>query len=88
MHPTLKMSQILSYLKLRSFRLAISGATYPGVPHLGKAYYATRVLVARPKSTMRSCWSELASLNMMFSGLRSLCMMFWACMQATPVRIY
>ena len=36
MQPTLNISQILSYLKVRSLRLAISGATYPGVPHLGK----------------------------------------------------
>lgn len=35
MQPTLKISQILSYFLERSFKFAISGATYPGVPHLG-----------------------------------------------------
>jgi hypothetical protein len=35
MQPTLNKSHILSYLKDKSFKFAISGATYPGVPHFG-----------------------------------------------------
>lgn len=35
MHPTLNKSQIKSYFSERFFKLAISGATYPGVPHFG-----------------------------------------------------
>ena len=35
MQPTLKISQISSYFLFKSLRLAISGATYPGVPHFG-----------------------------------------------------
>ena len=35
MTPALKISQTLSYLIVLSIRLAISGATYPGVPHFG-----------------------------------------------------
>jgi len=35
MHPMLKISQTLSYFYFTSLRLATSGATYPGVPHLG-----------------------------------------------------
>ncbi len=34
--PTLKISQTISYGYYLSLRLAISGATNPGVPHLGK----------------------------------------------------
>jgi hypothetical protein len=33
--PALNTSQTLSYFKDLSTRLAISGATYPGVPHFG-----------------------------------------------------
>lgn len=40
------------YFSFRSLRFNISGATYPGVPHLGKVYYLTLVIVANPKSTI------------------------------------
>lgn len=33
--PTENMSQIVEYLLVLSTKLAISGATNPGVPHLG-----------------------------------------------------
>lgn len=46
------MSQIGSYLALRSFKLTIYGATYPGVPHLTKRYYFSSAYVARPKSAI------------------------------------
>lgn len=36
--PALKTSQTLSYFSVLSTKLAISGATYPGVPHLGNKY--------------------------------------------------
>lgn len=52
MQPTLNISQILSYFRVRSLRLAISGATYPGVPHFGNGYLSTFKLVAKPKSTI------------------------------------
>lgn len=38
MTPALKRSQIGSYLAFKSFKLTISGATYPGVPHLTNKY--------------------------------------------------
>lgn len=41
MQPTLNSSQINSYLLFKSLRLAISGATYPGVPHLGNGNSST-----------------------------------------------
>ena len=41
---------------------------------------------ARPKSIILS--SCKFCLNMIFSGLRSLCIIFYECIYATPVRIY
>ena len=50
MTPILKISQIGSYLALRSLRLTTYGATYPGVPHLMNKYSLTSAKVANPKS--------------------------------------
>lgn len=36
--PALKTSQTLSYFSVLSTKFAISGATYPGVPHFGNKY--------------------------------------------------
>lgn len=36
----------------KSFILKISGATYPGVPHLTKIYFGSSIFVAKPKSTI------------------------------------
>lgn len=42
------MSQAFEYLYFKSLRLTISGAAYPGVPHLGNRYDGTSVYVAKP----------------------------------------
>ena len=39
--PTENISHIVEYLNDLSTKLAISGATNPGVPHLGKIYGAS-----------------------------------------------
>ena len=54
MQPTLNSSQIKSYLNVKSLRLAISGATYPGVPHFGNGYSSMSNAAANPKSTIFS----------------------------------
>ena len=63
--PRLNMSQMGSYLAFKSLRLTISGATYPGVPHLTKRYYFSSAWVARPKSAITQSKS-LSSLKMIF----------------------
>ena len=68
-------------------RLAISGATYPGVPHLGKGYVAAVYHVANPKSTILNPFISFCFLNIMFSGFKSLCIIFKECMWETAVKI-
>ena len=56
--------------------LMISGATYPGVPHLLKRYEGTSHLEANPKSTILTWLLSISAsfLSIKFSSLRSLCM--------------
>ena len=49
--PTLNISHIGSYGAYLSTKLAISGATNPGVPHLGNIYGSSYLKAASPKST-------------------------------------
>lgn len=88
MHPMEKTSQTQSYFTFKSFRLAISGATYPGVPHLGNGYTSNLVYVANPKSTTFNVCRLLGSLNIIFSGFKSLCIMPLECILAITLIIY
>lgn len=81
--PALKRSQIGSYLAFKSFKLTISGATYPGVPHLTNKYSFYSQWVASPKSAITQSKS-FSSLKMIFSGFKSLCMIFLSCMYSSP----
>ena len=54
MTPAEKTSLIGSLLVYMSLILMISGATYPGVPHLTNKYFYASALVASPKSQMLS----------------------------------
>ena len=78
MHPTLKTSAAQVCLVFFDLRLAISGAIKPGVPHLRKMYSFASAGVASPKSISTHSSSPFyVFLIMMFSGLRSLWMMFF-----------
>jgi hypothetical protein len=50
--PTENKSQIGSHLAFKSLIFTISGATYPGVPHLTNKYYGSSAQVASPKSAI------------------------------------
>jgi len=65
-------------------RLTISGATYPGVPHLKKMYYSSSAWVAKPKSTMTG--SRDSPRSIIFSGLMSRCMILFSCMCFNPFK--
>ncbi len=67
----LNKSQTRSYFTLESFRFAISGATYPGVPHFENRYSFNSVDVANPKSTIFKLVRLSTSLKIRFSGLIS-----------------
>lgn len=75
MTPTENISQAVEYPSVLSTRLAISGATNPGVPHFGKMYGCSSAYVARPKSTILSVYWFPILPKSRFSGLISRCMM-------------
>lgn len=89
MTPREKISQALSYLIYVFYyrlRLIISGATYPGVPHLIYTNYVASVYSASPKSTITgSTFSFPAPLIMIFSSLISRCMIFFLCRYLRPI---
>lgn len=71
--PMLNMSQTTEYLDSLFMRLAISGATKPGVPHFGKIKGKSFSKVASPKSAIYNLFKEFLVLNSRFSGFISRC---------------
>jgi hypothetical protein len=74
--PQENMSQTSEYRRRQSVRLAISGATYPGVPHLGKEYFLEVLDYASPKSTIFIEAKSPFLSNMIFSGFKSRCIIY------------
>ncbi len=65
--PMLHMSLLVPYFSLRS----ISGAIYPGVPHIVVSEYSPGANFAKPKSAILMLVSEILLDSSKFSGLRS-----------------
>ncbi len=76
MTPTLNISHTTSYEDNLSDKLAISGATNPGVPHLEKIYGASVCTAAKPKSAIYKIYDFPFYANNIFSGFKSLCITF------------
>ena len=69
----LKMSHFSEYLWLKSSKLATSGATYPGVPHLGNKYLSEFYRTDKPRSIILTSKLILSLLEkIMLSGFKSL----------------
>jgi len=80
--PTENMSTLHPYPKL----LRISGATYPGDPHLVN-YGPSLHVVERPKSIITREF-KLSSLKIKFSGFKSLCTISFECRTTSAFRIH
>ena len=62
----------------------ISGATYPGVPHRTKIVFSRLKGCANPKSAITTSQFTPDYLTSIFSGFRSLCIIFKLCMYYIP----
>jgi len=85
--PALNTSHTLSYFNVLSTKLAISGATYPGVPHFGNKNLSIVQYEANPKSTIFNEFRSYFFNNIIFSGFKSLCIISLSCIYSIPVRI-
>lgn len=64
----------------------ISGATYPGVPHLVYKYFYEFINSARPRSTITTSGFYFESFRTItFSSLRSLCIIPFECKCYIPL---
>lgn len=81
--PTLKMSHFSEQKASPSLYLNISGATYPGVPHLLNIQFFRSKKVANPKSAITNSDIEEEHFSRMLSGLRSRWMIYLECICST-----